>query len=327
MVTNKATFSCLKRELKINLIVKIIITRLIFYAKKAFNYLKAYSLILQTFYYKECYIGPFVGEFGHLLSHIVPFISYLHSKGVKVHYCGPGIHEAYFVDDNGQPILESFHKLRDFYNEVSPVCNDQIYPDDVQQDIRKFIQLAEHSNSPFWDIRSRDFYWDAFCNWEYRNGFIKTYRPNIKRNIGPKDAIVVFARKKGNPTLVRGEDWDFQELIDEIKDLSNKVIVLGHPAFSHQIKDSKNVEVRLTADNTVTLDTCLRAKLIINQLSGTHYLGVYTDTRVLLLLKGEIDYSNINKDSKYRRKMKERFPLEFAYSIDDVKKIVQSLSN
>lgn len=291
------------------------------------NYLKAYKLILKTFYYKECYFGPFVGEFGHLLSHVIPFISYLHSKGIKVHYCGPSIHFPYFFDDTGNPIFHSFHELRDFYSEVSPICNDQFYPQDVKVEIESFILSAKNSGLPFWDIRSREFYFDTFCRWEYLNGFIKIYRKRKNKKEISENSVVVFARKKGEYSPVRGEDWDFQKLINEIKNLTQKVYVLGHPAFSHQIEASDNVEVILTSDNAVILEKCSKADLIINQLSGTHYLGIYTNTRVLLLLKGQIDYSNIIKDRNFRKKLKEKFPLEYAYSFEDVKTVVLNINN
>lgn len=290
------------------------------------NYLKAYLLFLKTFFYKECYFGPFVGEFGHLLSHVIPFISYLHSKGIKVHYCGPEIHYPYFFDNDNKLIVNSFQKLRDFYSEVSPIANDQIFPDDVKKDINNFINKAQSSGLPFWDIRTREFYWNTFCRWEYLNGFIKIYRPENKKNINTESSVVVFARKKGEYSPVRGEDWDFQELVNEIKSLVPKVYVLGHPAFSHIIEETDNVEVTLTSDNSLILEKCKKADLIINQLSGTHYLGIYADTRVLLLLKGEIDNSNIQKDNKFRKKLKEKYPLEYAYSLEDVKSVVANLN-
>ncbi len=289
------------------------------------NYIRAYWLFLMSLYHKECYFGPFVGEFGHLLSHIVPFISYLHSKGVKVHYCGTEIHKAFFSDDKERPIVASYFGLRDFYGEVSPMCNDQLYPDDVREEICKYINKATNSRVPFWDIRTRAFYWDVFCKWEYLNGFVKVYKKEKTKTQNSQKTIVVFARKKGNPSPVRGEDWDFQKLIDAIKDMVYRVVVLGHPAFSHEIKSSKNVDVFLTTDNSIILENCSSADLIINQLSGTHYLGVYTNTRVLLLLKGKIDYSNINKDRRYRKKLNEKYPLEFAHSIEDVKAIIKKL--
>jgi len=289
------------------------------------NYLKCYYLWAYTLYHKECYFGPFVGEFGHLLSHVVPFLSYMYSKGVKVHYCGPVIHLPYFYDNHNHLIVSNYFKLRDFYSEISPECNDQIYPADIKPVIDEFVYLAKNSNLAFWDIRTRSFYFDTFCRWEYINGFIKTFKFNKINKINHFSSIVLFARKKGTYSPVRGEDWNFSELISEIKEYVHKIYVLGHPAFSHKLESEDNVEVILSSDNTIIIDKCIHADMILTQLSGTHYLGVYTDTRVLLLLKGKIDYSNIKKDRRLRRHMGEKYKLEYAFSIADVKNILTNL--
>ena len=56
------------------------------YSIKIWFILKIFYLYLKTLLFKKCIVGPFVGEFGHLLSYIIPFISFLNSKGVKVSY-------------------------------------------------------------------------------------------------------------------------------------------------------------------------------------------------------------------------------------------------
>ena len=73
-----------------------------------------------------------------MLSHFIPFVSYLHSKGVRVHVCAPQIHN-FFNDELGNPIYETFTPLRDFYSEVSPKCNMPIYPVDLQQKINEYV--------------------------------------------------------------------------------------------------------------------------------------------------------------------------------------------
>src|SRR4051812_6344307 len=50
---------------------------------------------------KECYYGPFKGEFGHFLLHNLPFLSHLYNQGVKIHYCGMDLHRPFLVDDKG----------------------------------------------------------------------------------------------------------------------------------------------------------------------------------------------------------------------------------
>ena len=61
--------------------------------------LKANVLYFRSIIFKKCYYGPFTGEFGHLLGHNLPFISYLYSKGVKVDFCGMDIYKPFFVDE------------------------------------------------------------------------------------------------------------------------------------------------------------------------------------------------------------------------------------
>ena len=114
-------------------------------------------LFIKTIIYKKCTIGPFVGEFGHLLSYVLPFVSYLHSKGVKVIYCGPSIHKHFFYDENKKLITDEYIELRDFYNEVSPNCNELIVPNDLKTFVNKFIENSKTNNIPFWNISDHFF--------------------------------------------------------------------------------------------------------------------------------------------------------------------------
>jgi hypothetical protein len=288
--------------------------------KKFKNYIRAYGLMLRTLYYKECYFGPFVGEFGHLLSHVVPFLSYLHSKGVKIHYCGPEIHRTFFIDEKGKPIFSSYFALRDFYSEASPDCNNQLYPDDVKKEILKFINKAKNSKLPFWDIRNRDFYWGAFCRWEYRNNFLKVYNLSKVFKTKDEDSVVIFPRKKGliNSSFY-GAPWNFEELASELKHLFKTVYVVGHPSFSSSFKSVENIKVHLTTNNKEILQICSNSSLIINQLSGTHYLGIYTQTPVLFIYKGVIQLPVFNKKVLHMRsKLGDNNPIKFAHNINEI---------
>lgn len=307
---------------------------------KIINYLRLYILLIRTFYKKECYIGPFVGEFGHLLSHVLPFISFLNSKGIKVHYCGPKIHEAFFKDEEGDSIYKTYHELRDFYSEVSPRCNEPIYPADVQLEINKFKSNSKKHNSVYWNLLGdldsykenysyyldKSLYWNGFCTWIYHNKFLKVYKfkKHIEKDFYDKPNIVLFARKKGGYSPVRGDDWDFNELINHIEPYCNKITVLGHPAFSHIINEREKVKCLLTSDNEIILNECRKANFIINQLSGTHYLGVYLDTAVLLLMKGKYDESNVLKDSKYRKALNSKYDLNL---IENYEQLLKTLKN
>lgn len=307
---------------------------------KVINYLRLYVLLVRTFYKRECYIGPFVGEFGHLLSHIIPFISFLNSKGIKVHYCGPGIHKPFFKDLEGESIYSTYYELRDFYSEITPRCNEPVYPADIQLEIDRFILNSKKNNSVYWnllgDLRGykenyphyleKSLYWNGFCTWIYHNNFIKVYK--LKNFIGKhsytKPSVVLFARKKGGHSAVRGDDWNYNELLSIIEDHCHQIIILGHPAFSHTFKETKKVKVLVTSNNEVILNECRKANFIINQLSGTHYLGVYLDTAVLLLMKGRYDRSNVLKDSKYRKALKSKYDLNIIENYEQLLKTLNS---
>lgn len=298
-----------------------------YYITKLFNYLKLYFLLVKTLIEKECYFGPFVGEFGHLLSHIVPFITFLHSKGVKVNYCGPEIHKTFFYDKNGVLILNNFFVLRDFYNETSPYCNDQNYPVDIGVRINKFLNIAGKSKYTFWDIRDRFFYFYCFCRWQYHNNFTRINKFNKKINKNQFNVALFPSKKKNNShSAYRGEDWDYNKVISTIENLVDKIYILGHPAFSLNINKSIKVEEVLTSDNSMILEKCLESDLIITQMSGAHYLGIYSQTDCAILLKGNnLDYSNLIKDSTYRKKLGEKFPLKVLSDYKSIQEYIKSL--
>jgi len=300
--------------------IKTLLSFLKYDITKWFYFNKSDLLLNDTLIKKECFFGPFVGEFGHLLSHIVPLLSYLKEKGVDVHYIGPAIHKAYFYDSKSNLIVKSYTDLRDFYSEVAPRCNDQIFPDDVKHQISIFKNDAKKSDLPFWDISKKSYYWFGICLWMYEKKYLHIYTQfsGVKK----LNQIVLFARKKGSHSDVRGDDWDFQEVIDHIINNTNyNIIILGHPAYSHVLKESKRVRSILTNDNKVILEECSKSKFIINQLSGTHYLGLYSDTNVILLLKGNnIDYSNYLKDLKYRLLLNPSIDLLKSSSLNDITK-------
>lgn len=279
---------------------KHLLSQIKYEVTKWYYFKKSNTLINKAISDGECYIGPFVGEFGHLLSHIVPFVGYLHSKGVKIKYMGPSIHLTFFVDSDGNPIVSEYNELRDFYSEITPNCNDLNLPDDVREIVNRFIRRAKKSDACYFDLSRKKYYWFGICLYMFESRRFKIYPRKL--NQGRQNQVVLFARKKGDHSNVRGDNWDFQQLVDEIIDKTTlNIVILGHPAFSHSIESNNRVEVKLTSDNSLILEECAKSKFIINQLSGTHYLGLYTNTEVLLLLKGKhVNFSNYLKDLRYR---------------------------
>lgn len=113
------------------------------------NFRKAEKRLKETLQKKECYYGPFKGEFGHFLAHNLPFLMYLRSKGVKIHYCGMALHKPFLVDDNCNSIIHDYRELRDFFSEVSPSSNNTVPPADVREEIAKWEKEAHQSGLPF----------------------------------------------------------------------------------------------------------------------------------------------------------------------------------
>ncbi len=255
---------------------------------------------MKTLIKRECAFAPFVGEFGHLLSHVLPFLNFLHKMGVKIHICGLEIHEVYFYDSDSKPIYKSFTKLRDFYAENTPYCNNPLYPNDVALEIAEYKK--NKSKFIYWDILDIDLYVNGFTTWTYHNRFVKLikYKPEIPKSNKSKPVVALFLRNKGGWASVRGEDWDYQELIQLISPHCETLYITGHPSFSNKIIERDNIKVEITSDNNEIIVICRKANFIITQLSGIHYLGLYTDTKVLLLIKGDFDPSNYFKDDRYR---------------------------
>ena len=225
--------------------------------------------------------------------------------------------------------------MRDFYDEFPPFCNDQNYPDDVRLIINQFIKKAKNSNLAFWDIRSREFYFDNFRGWAYHNNFFNTYKLSKVKLKRRKPVIALFTSfKKGvNPIdkdqilyeNYRGEDWDYNVLIKSIIDHVSKIYVIGHPAFCEKIKPTQKVVNAITNNNSEIFDKCIESDYIITPMSGAHYLGIYAKTKVIILLKVKnLDFSNINKDKLYRKKMGEDYPLIVC---ENKKSVIDNLKN
>ncbi len=238
---------------------------------------------------KECRYGPFRGEFGHLLGHILPFVSYLHSIGIKVDFCGMEIYEPFFVDESGQSIVRSYKPLRDYFSESKPKSNISVEPDDVKEVSQRFLRESRMDSIPFWDISDDDYYFYSFRWWILKNKFMRTYDLSKVYKTKDEKSCVIFPRKKKKTELSvknNGDDWDYCEVAKAVSPYFDKVYVIGHPAFSHSLNSFDNVEVSIANDNKFILEKCSNAKLIISQHSGTVYLGEYTKTQVLIIYRG-----------------------------------------
>jgi hypothetical protein len=299
-----------------------------FWLKIYMNYRKADKRLAETLSKKVCYYGPFKGEFGHFLAHTLPFLMYLHKNGVEIRYCGMELHRPFLVDEQGQSIVKDYRSLRDFFAEVPPDSNAATPPADVQAEIKKFEREAEQSGKPFWNIGDDYYYWFIHRNW-LGKGYVHLYNLSHVYKTKNENAVCIFPRSKGAASSHNnGDPWDYQKMIESIKPYFDKIYVVGHPSQSLSIPVSDKVEIRITADNRQILEACSNSRLIITQHSGVNNLGEYLQKQVLIIYKGGKQVSDIgsmNNTLRFRNFMKEKIPLAFAYSEEDIVNYIKSL--
>jgi len=295
-----------------------------YFLKIRLDYFHASLKLFFAILFKKCYYGPFKGEFGNFLGHNLPFLAYLHSKGVKIYYCGMLLHKPFLIDENRNSIIYKWYALRDFFHEVSPRSNETIPPADVQLEITKFEKEAKKSIYPFFNIDDSYYYWFIHRSWMLK-GFMKT--TNFEKIYKMKDekSVVVFPRSKGaKATSNNGEPWNWEEVIRTLKPYFDKVYVMGHPAFSIPVQAHDNVEVIITDDNSKILEKCCNSKLIVTQHSGTCYLGEYTNTQVLIIFHGKFPIVGINDSIIFKEFIGTKYPFDFAFSLQEIEEYIKS---
>lgn len=310
------------------------------FAKWKFNFKirlgfrKADKLLRDTLRTKECWYGPFKGEFGHFLAHNLPFLTWLHRQGVKIHYCGMEIHKPFLVDESGNSIIADYYPLRDFFKEVSPSCNRTVVPADVEGEIQKWKAKAEASGLPFFEIDDEYYYWFIHRSWLMQGPYTKGYRLDKAYWNKPKeDSVCIFPRTKGAAVSKNnGGPWDYPKLADLLSPYFDKVYICGHPSQVLAIEPHGNIEMCVTADNAVIIEKCSRSSLIITQHSGVNNLGEYTNTQVLIIYNGEGPIGSMQNTQRFRPFLmgdgeKEMHPLAFAYSEDEVLKYVRDFTS
>jgi hypothetical protein len=288
--------------------------------------LKAYYDII-TFYHKalkekECYYGPFKGEFGHFLLHNLPFLSHLHKQGVKIHYCGMELHRPFLVDDKGNPLVYSYLPLRDFFSEVPSSSNDTIPPNDVQIVINQFHKTAVESGKAYLNIADNNMYWFVFRNWQLKG---KQYLYPLQRIYKTKNenSCVIFPRKKGDShTTNNGGPWDYIQIARLAARHFDKVYITGHPSMSAELQSEGNIEICVSANNRVVLEKCSNASLIITQHSGAVHIGAYTNTKVLLIFNGELPIRGLADTLRYRINLTSE-NIDFAFSYNEIEDYVK----
>ncbi|MCO6494381.1 MAG: hypothetical protein J5I91_01700 [Bacteroidetes bacterium] len=267
---------------------------------------------------KECFYGPFKGEFGHFLLHNLPFISNLHKKGVKIHYCGMSLHKPFLVDEKGNSLIYKFYELRDFFSETPPSANQVLPPQDVCEEIDKFNKIARESGKPFLDISDNNLYWYVFRNWQLKKGRQSVYNIREVYRTKTENSCVIFPRKKGkSSTPNHGSMWDYMEIAKALSPYFDKIYITGHPTMSAELQSESNIEVRLSTDNKDILECCSNANLVITQHSGAVHVGIYTGTPVLLIFNGKPPISSLINTIRFRRNLTSE-KINYAFTLDDI---------
>jgi len=291
-----------------------------FWIKIARGYTITYIKLYWTLLIKKCYYGPFKGEFGHFLAHTLPFLMYLHSKGVKIYYCGMELHKPFLVNENGEIITAKYFPLRDFFGEVIAKSNETIPPLDVQKEIDAFIKVAKQDRLiPFWNIGDNFYYWFIQRNWLLKGPFMKTY--NLEKAYSKKKerSAVIFPRKKGASfSENNGGPWDYIEVAKTVSPYFDKVYITGHPSLSTELKSEGNIEVCLSKDNTVILEICAKSQLIITQHSGVNNIGEYTNNQVLIIYNGKPPIGSLQNTLRFRPYIGTKFDLAYAFNLDEI---------
>jgi len=304
-----------------------LLQKIVFRYKITTGAFKARRLLFFTLLFKRCYYGPFKGEFGHLLAHNLPFIAYLHSKGVKIRYCGIELHKPFFIDEKGEPLVSEYTALDDFFMEAQPDSNKVDEPARIRKVTLEFIRKAKRSFLPFWNMNDETFYWYTFRWWTVKHSFMKTNDLSKSRTSRKESSVVIFPRKKGPATHVNnGEAWDYKELAEAVSPYFDKVYVIGHPAFSSEFDSFGKIEVCIAPDNKMILEKCCKSSLIITPHSGTVYLGEYTDCPVLIIYKGGNVIGNIEETKKFKLAVGNRYPFSYAFNMEEIVTFIKNLN-
>lgn len=287
------------------------------------SYRKIKSFYRNALKQKECYYGPFKGEFGHFLLHNLPFLVHLHKQGVKIHYCGMELHKPFLVDEKGDSIIHEWYPLPDFFAESAPIANATILPKRLKSIVEDFKAKARVEGKPLLDISHNNMYWYVFRNWQLEDRQSVYDLSKVYGN-GKENTCVIFPRKKGGAvTPNNGESWDYEEIARCVSPHFDKVLLVGHPSFSADVKSEGNIELKVSSNNADTLKYCANARLIITQHSGAVHLGAYVKTPVLIIFKGQPPVKGLMDTVRFRKNLT-RQSLNYALNMQEIKNFVAS---
>lgn len=238
---------------------------------------------------RVCWVGPFAGEFGHMLIHILPFVSYLYEQNIDIIFCGQDSYECLFVNEEGKSTVKKYYGYPQFLKESTPDGNDAYLIDnaEVYKALEEFKKNALESGDPFFDL-SEHWTYKAWFTWWLGKGYGKLY--NIGKVYNQKEikenAIGFFTRTKVH-TGVTGPEWDVGSVVTTSLNFCDKIYTLGNIYQSHKIK-REGVENYITENNIDIFRAASQCKVIISYNSGTAYVGKILRIPIVIINNGDI---------------------------------------
>lgn len=275
---------------------------------------------------KKIYVGPFVGEFGNFLGHVLPFLCFLNERNVEINFYGMELLKPFCVDTNGH-LFTNYFPLSSIYGESSVSGNSALLSKDIEAQIKEY-GFKKKSFLEKIDIGNRFFYW-----YVYREIVAKKYAltydlsPNFKNvELISKTICAIFPRMKGaTSSHNNGGQWDYNGLIEKLIDHYDLIYIVGHPAFVQGINDHPKVVNLISSDNKKLLEVCANANCIISQHSGVIYLSAILQKPYVLLYRGgksPTDIGSFNNTLYYLNSMKSPYQIEFCYEPEEIEKLV-----
>ena len=282
--------------------------------------LKLDSIYKQAISKKECYVGPFWGEFGNFLLHYLPFVMHLSERGVKVNVICLEHYRPFFKNAEGKYIYNEFHSLTKTATEFPPSGNHlRVVPQSFDEVYKKMILQSKNRSVPFFDLSNSNFYWYSFRNWELlkKQAFLDLSQIQEKSN-----KVVLFPRVKGPAyTLNNGERLNYVELADILSEYFDEVVVVGLPEMSTDAKFQNPKIVNRVGDNETVLNECAEARLIVSQHSGAIHVGLYSNTPSLIIYKGILPIKGLDDSIRFRENADQ--PLYLATSDSEIRMFLE----
>ncbi len=225
---------------------------------------------------RACSVGPFAGELGHMLIHVLPFLNFLGAEGIAVHFCGHANQEVFCRDERGRPTVARYGGLPSYFDRGVPNMNHlmEVTSPEVALGCEAFRREARESGEPFFDLSDPERYFEGFWRWWYGRGhgllhdLGQAFNPTGLR----EDAVGLFTRTKPlGAAQGQGPDFRPEAIAARALRYVERVYVVGHPEQSRALELPGVVNV-VTRDNGRILEVLSRCRLVLSHNSGAAYV-------------------------------------------------------